>query len=215
MAAFADEVHKEHAAVDLLVNNAGVGLSGGLLDTSLDDWSWMLGVNLMGVVHGCHFFVPRMVERGRGGHVFNVASAAGIAGSRLLVAYCTSKFAVVGLSESLRGELRPHGIGVTAVCPGFIRTNIGIASRAGGRFAEPAVRARGEQRIASGLPPERVAEAILEAVGRNTAVLPVALEAWVIYALKRLSPTLLELVVRRRVDREYPPGRTGGPEVRA
>jgi NAD(P)-dependent dehydrogenase (short-subunit alcohol dehydrogenase family) len=215
MAAFADEVHKEHAAVDLLVNNAGVGLSGGLLDTSLDDWSWILGVNVMGVVHGCHFFVPRMVERGRGGHVVNIASIVGLAGSRLLVAYCTSKFAIVGLSESLRGELHPHGIGVTAVCPGFIQTNIGLASRRRGIFTEEAAGARSVQRIANGLAPERVAEAILEAIARDTAVLPVAPEAWAIYALKRLSPTLLEAVMRRIVDREYPPGRSGAPEVRA
>jgi len=215
MAAFADEVHKQHAAVDLLVNNAGVALSGGLLDTSLDDWSWLLGVNLMGVVHGCHFFVPRMVERGRGGHVFNIASAAGLAGSRTIVAYCTSKFAVVGLSESLRGELRPHGIEVTAICPGFIATNIGAAGRQRGIFAEPAARARVEQRLAKGLPPERVAEVILNAVGSDTAVRPVAPEAWVLYALKRLSPTLLEAVTRRLIDREISSGRAGASEVRA
>ncbi|UQA58930.1 SDR family NAD(P)-dependent oxidoreductase [Polyangium aurulentum] len=215
MAAFADEVHAQHAGVDLLVNNAGVAVSGGLLDTSLDDWAWQLGVNVMGVVHGCHFFVPRMVERGRGGHVVNIASLAGLAGSRTLVAYCTSKFAVVGLSEALRDELKHHRIGVTAICPGFVRTNISAAGRLRGVFAEPAARARAEQRLANGLPPERVAELILKAIGTNIAVLPVAPEAWVIYALKRLSPTLLEAVTRRVIDREYPPGRAGAPEVRA
>src|SRR5262245_46862434 len=62
MARFADEVHAEHDAVDVLVNNAGVALSGGMLDTTLEDWSWILGINVMGVIHGCHFFVPRMIE---------------------------------------------------------------------------------------------------------------------------------------------------------
>ena len=114
MQAFADAVHAHVPAVDILMNNAGVGLGGGLLDTSLDDWRWIVGINLFGVVHGCHCFVPAMVRRGRGGHVVNVASVAGYVGELVLPAYTTTKFAVVGLSESLREELAPHGIGVTA-----------------------------------------------------------------------------------------------------
>src|SRR5215468_130228 len=124
MRAFADAVHAEVEAVDLLINNAGVAIGGGFLHTSLDDWSWITSINIMGVVHGCHYFVPAMVGRGRGGHVVNVASAAGYLASAVLAAYATTKFGVVGLSEALRDELVPYGIGVTAVCPGLVNTAI-------------------------------------------------------------------------------------------
>src|SRR5262249_18182899 len=156
-------------------------------DTTLDDWSWVMGINVMGVVHGCHFFVPRMVERGRGGHVVNIASCAGLAGTRMLVAYCTTKFAVVGLSESMRQELRPHRIGVTAVCPGFVKTNIVEAGRARGASATEKGKARALRTIERGIPAERVAERVLDAIRRDIDVLPITAEAWIIYSLKRLS----------------------------
>ena len=124
MAAFASIVHREIGAADLLMNNAGVAVAVGFLHTELGDWDWVLGINVLGVVHGCHFFVPQMVERRGGGHVINVASAAGYVASEGLAAYSTTKFAVVGLSEALRNELRRYGIGVTAVCPGFVATRI-------------------------------------------------------------------------------------------
>src|SRR5207237_7817351 len=78
MKAFADEVHAKVAAADVIVNNAGVAIGGNFVDLSLDDWDWVLGVNLKGVVHGCHFFIPKMIERGQGGHVANVSSVFGI-----------------------------------------------------------------------------------------------------------------------------------------
>ncbi len=99
---FAAAVHARVEAVDILMNNAGVGLGAGLLDTSLDDWDWILGINLRGVIHGCHFFVPPMVRRSRGGHVINLSSTAGYVASDALLAYSTTKFAVLGLSEALR-----------------------------------------------------------------------------------------------------------------
>jgi NAD(P)-dependent dehydrogenase (short-subunit alcohol dehydrogenase family) len=89
-------------------------------DTELSDWKRLIDINLMGVVHGCHFFVPRMVQRGRGGHVVNVASQAGFQANMALNAYSATKFAVFGFSEALRAELDPHRIGVTAVCPGVV-----------------------------------------------------------------------------------------------
>ena len=85
-----------------LINNAGVAIGGGFLHTSLEDWNWIVSINVMGVVHGCHFFVPAMVARARGGHVVNIASAAGYLANAALAAYSTTKFAVVGLSEALQ-----------------------------------------------------------------------------------------------------------------
>lgn len=189
MRSFAARVHETVPAVDLLVNNAGVGLGGGFLDTTLEDWDWIVGINLMGVVHGCHFFLPPMVRRGGGGHVVNISSAAGYLATETLVAYATTKFAVLGLSLGLRQELHRRGIGVTAVCPGLINTPITRTSRLRGDAARPGVRERMirvyERR---GYGPERVAQAILKAVARNRAVAPVTVEAWVMWFATRFFP---------------------------
>ena len=202
MRAWAAEVHAAVDAVDILMNNAGVGLGGGALHTTLEDWDWIVGINLFGVIHGCHFFVPRMVARGRGGHVVNVASAAAFVATEALAAYSTTKFAVLGLSEALRAELAPHGIGVTAVCPGMINTAITATIPLRGPDATPEVR----QRIVElyrrrNYGPQRVAENVLRAVQRNRAVAPIAIEAWAMYYLKRLAPRLVAWLNRNELGR--------------
>ncbi len=202
MEAFAAAVHGEVPAVDILMNNAGVGLGGGFLHTGLDDWDWVIGINLKGVIHGCHFFLPPMVQR-RSGHVINVASAAGLVATESLAAYSTTKFAVVGLSEALREELWPHGIGVTTVCPGIINTPITASSRIVGPLATPESR---QQMIAAyakrNYGPERVAQNILRAVERNRGVAPISPEAWGIYYLKRLAPGMTAYLTRTVAARE-------------
>jgi NAD(P)-dependent dehydrogenase (short-subunit alcohol dehydrogenase family) len=206
MRAFAAAVHREHEAVDILMNNAGVGLGGGFLDTPLEDWDWIVGINLWGVVHGCHFFLPPMVARRRGGHVVNVSSAAGYCATAQLAAYSTTKFAVFGLSEALRDELRPHGIGVTTVCPGIINTPITATARmrgpAAGESARAALVALYRRRNYG---PERVAANILKAIAKNRPVAPISPEAWTMYLMKRLSPALtarLNRVLQARMERE-------------
>jgi NAD(P)-dependent dehydrogenase (short-subunit alcohol dehydrogenase family) len=202
MSAFADAVHREVEAVDVLVNNAGVGLGASFLDTPLEDWHWVVDTNLFGVVHGCHFFLPRMVARGRPGHVVNVASAAGFVAGETLCAYSTTKFAVLGFSEALREELAPHSIGVTALCPGIIDTPITSAARLRGKAAVPGARERMiEFYRRRNFGPERVAEKILKAVARNAPVAPVSPEAWAMYFLKRLSPGLTGRLNRRLAER--------------
>ena len=109
--------------LDLLVNNAGVADVGGILESTERAWERQLQVNLMGVARGCRLGVPLLVESG-GGHVVNVASMAGIALAPGMIAYNTAKAGVVALSESLWVELRPHGIGVSVVCPAFFPTNL-------------------------------------------------------------------------------------------
>lgn len=203
MRRFADEVHQQVEAVDILMNNAGVALGGPFLSTSLEDWKWIVRINTLGVVHGCHFFLPRMVARGKGGHVINVASASGYSANSVLAAYATTKFSVVGLSESLWEELRPHGIGVTVVCPGLIDTPITRNARLVGEMDRPEKRAEmveGYQK--RGYTPERVARNILKALDRNRLVAPIAPEAWGLYYLKRFTPWLLRrisLFLSRRV----------------
>ncbi len=180
---------------DVLVNNAGVGLAGGLLDTTLEDWSWILGVNLWGVVHGCHFFAPRMAERGQG-QIINVASAAGFYNSEAMAAYGTTKYAVIGLSEALRAELAPRGVGVSVVCPGLINTSIVRTMRMrGARYPESEranVQSWYERRNYG---PERVAVAILRAARHNPALLPVTPEAWALYLLARAVPSMNHRIV--------------------
>jgi NAD(P)-dependent dehydrogenase (short-subunit alcohol dehydrogenase family) len=203
MAAFSEAVHREVEAVDLLMNNAGVGLGGGLLDTSLEDWHWIVDINLFGVVHGVHFFVPAMVRRGRGGHVVNVASMAAYVAGSTLPAYATTKYAVLGLSESLREELASHRIGVTAVCPGMINTAIVRTGRMRGEAANEAARARMVRAFERrNYTPERVAENVLRAVARNRAVAPISPEAWLFYYAKRLVPGAVRWLGARVAARE-------------
>lgn len=205
MRAFAGQVEREVGALDVLVNNAGVGLGGGFLDTSLDDWRWILGVNLWGVIHGCHLFVPPMLARGRPGHVVNVASMAAYVPSEQLAAYTTTKYAVLGLSESLRMELARRGIGVSAICPGIINTNITKSAQLRGAALAPGAR---EQMVAAyqrrNYGPERVAAAILHAIQRNRAVAPVSPEAWLLYYAKRIAPGFVHWVGRRLAERSFP-----------
>jgi NAD(P)-dependent dehydrogenase (short-subunit alcohol dehydrogenase family) len=202
MEAFAAAVHREREAVDILMNNAGVGLGGGLLETPLEDWEWIISINLWGVIHGCHFFVPPMVKRGRGGHVVNVSSAAGFLASAALAAYSTTKFAVFGLSEALRDELHPHGIQVTTVCPGIINTPITTSARMRGTSASPAARkVLVESYQRRNYTPERVADNILKAIARKRPVAPISPEAWTMYFMKRLAPGLTARLTRATWDR--------------
>lgn len=193
MKAFAANVHALVPAVDILVNNAGVGLSATFLETPLSDWDWVIGINLMGVVHGCHFFVPNMVARARGkprgAYVVNVSSMMGFIAFRQLGAYAATKFAVFGLSEALRSELAPHHIGVATICPGMIATPIVRASRAHGKLAED-LAANDAFWQKRGFQPERVAAAIVDAVDHGRTVVPVAPEAVAFWRLKRLAPDL-------------------------
>jgi NAD(P)-dependent dehydrogenase (short-subunit alcohol dehydrogenase family) len=111
--------------VHILCNNAGVGAASSIDDIPLGSWRWVLDVNLMGVVHGVRAFLPHMRAHGEGGHIVNTASMAGmIAAGRGFEPYSATKFAVVAMSEGLAGELQPLGIGVTVLCPGWVRTRI-------------------------------------------------------------------------------------------
>jgi NAD(P)-dependent dehydrogenase (short-subunit alcohol dehydrogenase family) len=202
MAAFADEVHRLVPAVDVLVNNAGVGLQGGLLGTSLDDWDWVMKINVGGVIHGCHFFVPKMVEQGIRGHVVNVSSVLGVFGAPDVIGYATSKFAVFGLSESLRAELAAKKIGVSTICPGMIDTGIIASTRFAGVEAKNAERSAGVRGKIDKLfklrryKAEKVAAAIVDAIRRDRPVVPVAPEAWALYLLNRYLPGLANPIRR-------------------
>jgi NAD(P)-dependent dehydrogenase (short-subunit alcohol dehydrogenase family)/pimeloyl-ACP methyl ester carboxylesterase len=203
MEKLAERVATEYGVVDVLVNNAGIGLSGSFLDTTPEDWRKVLDVNLWGVIHGCRLFGRQMAERGQGGHIVNTASAAAYLPSRSLPAYSTSKAAVLMLSECLRAELAGQGIGVSAICPGIVNTNITSTARFAGVGAEEEKRRQQKTARLYGLrnyPPEKVAEAILRAVVRNQAVVPVTPEAHGGRFMSRFAPRAL-----RRLARLDPP----------
>jgi NAD(P)-dependent dehydrogenase (short-subunit alcohol dehydrogenase family) len=115
--------------VHIVCNNAGVGAGSGIDDISLDNWRWVLDVNLMGVLHGIRTFLPHIRAHGEGGHIVNTASMAGMVSGLGFSPYAASKFAVVTMSEGLATQLKPLGIGVTVLCPGFVRTRIGESAR--------------------------------------------------------------------------------------
>jgi NAD(P)-dependent dehydrogenase (short-subunit alcohol dehydrogenase family) len=164
--ALADRAWGAFGAVHVLCNNAGVAAWGGLETATVRDWQWVLGVNLWGVIHGVEAFVPRMIKGGEPGHVVNTASMAGLVATRGLGVYNTSKYAVVGLSETLAKDLKPYRIGVTVLCPMGVSTRI----RASERSRPPALRnaeapaAEPVELMGRTLPPETVAAMTIAAI---------------------------------------------------
>lgn len=132
--ALASFAESEFGGTDLIVNNAGVGVAGAVGSVSLGDWEWVMGINLWGVIYGCHVFAPRLKQQGKG-HILNIASAAGLMSAPNMAPYNVTKAGVVSLSETLRTELTESGVGVTVVCPTFFQTNIVNSGRFGGQDA--------------------------------------------------------------------------------
>lgn len=185
---FAELVHKELGAPSIIVNNAGVGLSGRFLDTTPDDWDWILGVNLRGVVEVCRTFGPALLEQGHG-HVVNVSSGLAYTPRPTESAYVSSKAAILAFSQCLRADWADHGVGVSVICPGIVNT--GILDRT--RFRGPSAGAERVRRLrrlfARGHRPEVVASAILDAVERNRSLVPVGADAWAGWMIHRLVPS--------------------------
>jgi NAD(P)-dependent dehydrogenase (short-subunit alcohol dehydrogenase family) len=198
---FADRVHGEIECVDILINNAGVALAADILETSAEDWKFIIGVNLMGVIHFCDAFGPGMVERNSGGHIVNIASMEGFAAMEGFGAYSTTKFAVVGYSDSLRQELSHLGIGVSVVCPGVVRTSLTKSMRARGDYEAHIADKIHDQHKKSSFGPEKVAKAVFSAVHFNTPLRPVAPESWITYFSNRISPRMTSYVLQQVAHR--------------
>ena len=189
VAALAREVDAALGPVDVLVNDAGVAVAGPFLDNSLQDWEWLRGVNLDGVVHCCAAFGRPMLER-RHGHIVNIGSAAGYIASRDLAAYCATKAAVIMHSRCLRADWAASGVGVSVICPGFVRTPIPLHSRMVGALAGKHDEAMRLFRY--GHSPDLVAKAVVDAVHKNRAVVTVGLGATVAIHVLRFAPTSLQ-----------------------
>jgi NAD(P)-dependent dehydrogenase (short-subunit alcohol dehydrogenase family) len=189
-------VEREHGAAHVLVNNAGVSVAASFEDQPLEDFAWLMGINFWGVVYGCKLFLP-LLRRADEAHIVNVSSVFGLVGVPLNSSYCASKFAVVGLSESLRAELADSNVGVTCVHPGGVATNIARSAR----FTEPKGMEGLQRRTVTAfermLPPERAARRIVAAVRRNSPRLLITREAYLIDVAKRVMPVVSVEVVRR------------------
>lgn len=181
LAMFADQ---QLGGVDLLVNNAGVSVTGTVGDVSLRDWEWIVGVNLWGTIHGCQAFIPRLRRQGKG-HIVNVASVGGLLCFPTMGPYNVTKAGIVALSETMAAELKSSNVGVTVVCPNAFSTNLATNSR--GLDADQTAmvtRRMGESKVQA----DDVARAVLAACERNELyVLPMSAGQWM-WRLKRLMP---------------------------
>ena len=186
----AREVAERHGEADIVVNNAGVGVGGPFLNNSQEDWEWLRGVNLDGVVHGCRIFGERMVARRRG-QIVNVASSAAYIPNRRMATYCATKAAVVMLTRCLRADWASDGVGASAICPGVINTPILGHTRLRG------ISERERSRIATGFrfghSPDAVARAIVGAARHDRAVVNVGIETELVHHALRLTPGFLGL----------------------
>jgi NAD(P)-dependent dehydrogenase (short-subunit alcohol dehydrogenase family) len=171
----ADATGRAFGRVHVVCNNAGVAAGGGIDAISVDSWRWVMDVNVMGVVHGIRSFLPRIRAHGEGGHIVNTASMAGMIGGYGLSPYVASKFAVVAMSEGLSHQLKPHGIGVSVLCPEYVRTRIGESGRnrperyGQGPALDPASAAAAlvaeiAANIEAGIDPSDVAKRVLSAI---------------------------------------------------
>ncbi|RKE39433.1 short-subunit dehydrogenase [Paraburkholderia sp. BL23I1N1] len=193
MADLAQEVSESVGALDVLVNNAGVGFIGTFIETPVEIWRRLLNINLMGVVNGCSVFLPKMREAAGPRHIVNVASAAGLAPTCNMSAYAASKHAVVGLTDSLAMELAGSEVRVTVVCPGIINTPIAHASSAnvGKSITREQLDRLAEFYRTKGAHPRVVGEAIVDAVLSDRGLVLVGPFARLIYNLRRVSRSLL------------------------
>jgi len=193
MKKFAETVCDKHGVPDVLINNAGIGHAGSFLDTTSEQFQRVLDVNLNGVIYGCRAFAAHMVARGVGGQIVNISSLAGYAPQKGMGAYSTSKAGVLMFSECLRAELADAGIGVTAICPGVVHTNIVRTTTFSGVTAEEeaAKQAKFDKIYkARRYGPDKVAKQIVKAIERNKAVMPVTPESYQGYYLTRFAPAV-------------------------
>jgi 2-hydroxycyclohexanecarboxyl-CoA dehydrogenase len=188
-------VDREHGPLTILVNNAGVGMTGSFSDMSAEDWSFIRSINLDGVINCTAAFTPPM-RQARHGQVVIVSSGLAFLPTAKESAYGATKAATLHLAQSLRADFAPAGIGVTAICPGFINTPIAQSTRmTGGEDA------KARQRMVKGYShahsPEKVGGAIVRAIGSNRAVVPVGFEAVLGWYVHRLTPIAFQQLVAR------------------
>lgn len=194
----ARRIEREHGRVDVLVNVAGVAVCADIADTTMEDWDWVIGVNLLGPAYTIRAFLPGMLAN-KSGHIVNVASLGGLIAHNMVPAYSTTKFGLVGLSEALQQEVREANIGVTAFCPGLVSTPI---------LGHMLFRGYSQQKVETGvgkildsrflvMSPERTAELLVEAVKKNRPLVVTTVPGKFAYMIKRVSPRLMRAVMKK------------------
>jgi 2-hydroxycyclohexanecarboxyl-CoA dehydrogenase len=189
-------IEHQHGPLTVQVNNAGVGMTGAFSDMTAEDWSFIRSINLDGVVNCCSAFTPPMLNAGRG-QVVNVASGLAYVTTGAVSAYGTTKAAVLQLSQCLRAEWSAKGVGVTAICPGFINTPIAHSARFTGGVEDPVARQKLVKGFARAHPPEKVAAAIINAIATNRALVPVGFESVLGWYAHRLTPIAVQQSLAR------------------
>jgi NAD(P)-dependent dehydrogenase (short-subunit alcohol dehydrogenase family) len=193
-----DRLRARWERIDLLVNNAGVSGAGEVGRFPLEDWQWILDVNLFGVIHGCHCFVEWLADNPDGSHIVNTASMAAVVSAPTMGGYNVSKAAVVSLSETLYAELLHRGVGVTVLCPGFVQTRLLDA----GRWHRPELKSTAKAYFAEArITADDVAEAALRAIRRKQLYVVLPLRGRVFWRLKRLLPQWFMTRVARIVGK--------------
>ena len=201
MHAHAQEVAEKHGVPDILINNAGIGQAGAFLETPSQSFTRVMDINFYGVVNGCRAFGAKMVERGSGGHIVNLASMAAYSPLQSFSAYSTSKAAVFMFSDCLRAELASSGIGVSTICPGIVHTNIVANTQFSGVSAS--TEADKQQKFdrlyeKRHYTPDKVAERIVAAVAKKKSIVPVTPEAHLAYHARRFVPAFGRWLAARK-----------------
>lgn len=195
--AFARDIHSVHGSMDVLMNIAGISIWGSIDRLQHEHWRQVIEINLMGPIHVLESFVPKMIEAGRGGHIVNVSSAAGLFGLPWHAAYSASKFGVRGISEVLRFDLAQHGIGVSLVCPGAVNTPlVGTVNIVGVDRNNPEVKATVKRFQRHAVTPEKAAQAILKGIKNNRYMVFTSPDIRVGYWFQRKFALPYELVMR-------------------
>jgi NAD(P)-dependent dehydrogenase (short-subunit alcohol dehydrogenase family) len=188
VSAFADSIHAAHPAMDVVMNIAGVSAWGTVSTLTHEHWKSMVDINLMGPIHVIECFVPPMVAARNGGHLVNVSSAAGVVALPWHAAYSASKYGLRGLSEVLRFDLARHGIGVSVVVPGAVKTPlVQTVQIAGVDREDPNVQKWTNRFSGHAVTPEHVAEQILKGMRRNRFLIYTSPDIRALYLFKRVA----------------------------
>lgn len=206
------EVHEGLGPLDILINVAGISILSQVEDMAHADWEKVIRVNLWGPIHGIECFVPEMIRSGRPGHIVSVSSASGIIGLPWHVAYAATKHALLGISEVLSHDLKKHGIGVTVVCPGAVKTN--LVSTVDVRADRPAIERARKKFLRFAIPPEKVGALIADAVRRNKFLVITSPDIKLLYFLKRHFPPVYNVAMQYMtsyLDHTLPRGAAARP----
>lgn len=213
---FADAIHEKHHCVDIVMNIAGISTWGTVENLELKHWRQVIDVNLLGPIHIIHAFLPPMIEAGRGGHLVNVSSAAGLFGLPWHAAYSASKFGLRGISEVLRFDLRQHGIGVSLVCPGAVDTGlVKTLNVIGVDRNDPDVKALTGRFQRHAKTPEHAANKIIAGVKKNRYWIFTSFDIRLGVFAQRFCPPLYEAAMKwlsRMVFNVYKKHHRGSPQ---